>query len=140
MLHRGMRGMRSVAQGVQEQHVQTAQQLHGFRRNIAVIGEIRGASKAKPVHRAFSVTKTQGCELEAEEIHRAAVKEVSDQAWNGRFRETGVEDVAKTTPDVVDGLGGTVNRNLASLPEIERAYVVQTHDMVGMRMSEQNGI
>lgn len=37
-LHGGMRGMRAMPQRVQEEHIQALQQLHGFFRNIAVIG------------------------------------------------------------------------------------------------------
>ena len=64
-----MRGMRAVPQGVEEQHVQPAQKLHGFRGDVAVIGKISGASKTKPVYRAFAVTETQRCEVESEEIN-----------------------------------------------------------------------
>ena len=36
--------------------------------------------------------------------------------------------------------GDAVNRNFAALPEIERTYIVQAHDMVGVRVGEQDGV
>src|ERR1035438_9006867 len=129
MLHGRMGGMRTVPQGIQEQYVQPAQQLHRFRGNVAVVGQICGATKAKSIHRAFAVTKPYGCEVEPEKIDRAAVKSVRDQARHGGFRVAGIEDVAETVPDVCNGLRRAVNGNLAALPEIKRPYIVQAHDI-----------
>lgn len=105
-----------------------------------MVGKICGAPKAKSVHCAFAVTEPDRREIESEEIDRSAVKSVGDQPRHRGFRITGVEDVAETVPDICNGFSRAVNGNLTALPEIKRAYVVEAHDMVGMRMREQNGI
>jgi hypothetical protein len=48
--------------------------------------------------------------------------------------------IKRGTADVVDGFDRAVNGNLAALPEIKRADIVQSHDMVRVRMREQNSI
>src|SRR5271170_3320576 len=91
------------------------------------------------MHRALAVAQPDGLELEAEQIDGAAVESVGDEAWNGRLRKARVEDVSETVPDVGNGFRRPIDGNLAALPEVKRTYIVQAHDVVGVRMGEQDG-
>src|SRR5579859_3337941 len=67
-LNGGMRGVRLVTQGVQKEHIQAAQAVHRLLRNVAVIREIRGATKAETVNRRTPVQQTDGRELQTEKV------------------------------------------------------------------------
>src|SRR5882672_7190272 len=54
-LDRRMRGVRLVAQRVQEQHIQAAQLIHRLRGNVAMIREISRAAETKSVNRRTPV-------------------------------------------------------------------------------------
>ncbi len=51
-----------------------------------------------------------------------------------------VEDVLEDALDGGHGLRRGVDRNGALLPEIERAHVVQAHDVVGVGVGEEHRI
>src|ERR1700680_4679359 len=51
-----------------------------------------------------------------------------------------VEDVSKAAADIVQVFLCTIDGNFAALLEVEWPHIVETHDVVGVRMSEQYGV
>src|SRR5690349_23172582 len=47
---------------------------------------------------------------------------------------------SEDAPDICDRFRRTINRNDAALLEVERADVVEAHDVIGVRVCKQDGV
>ena len=52
----------------------------------------------------------------------------------------GLEDVAEHPLDGGHGVRRGVDRDVGSLPEVERAHVVEAHDVIGVGVREEYGV
>src|SRR5437899_6994065 len=123
-----MRGMRLVTQGIQEEHVQAVQLVHGRLRNVAVIGEVRGRAKAITVDGLAAVKDGYGKKLQAEKIEGRPIDEPGIHLRDVGVLLDAVKDVLEAAPDGGHGIFGGEDRNLSFLPEVEGAQVVQAHN------------
>ncbi len=103
--------MRLVAQGVQKQHVQAPQHLHGTFRNLAVIGQVRRLAEAEAVDFLLSVQDRHRQEFQAEQVERGAVQKALLQLGDIGVALGAVENVRETAVDVLHGVRRGVNRN-----------------------------
>ncbi len=81
-----------------------------------------------------------GGEIQTEQVERGAVERMGVQLGDGRILFLAVEDIAERSMYGGHGALGCVDGNARTLPEIEGAHIVQAHDVVGMRVREQDGI
>ena len=140
-VHGGVRGMRLVAQRVQKQHVQAAQQFQRGLGNLAVIGEIGGRAEAEAVDGLAGRAESGWAETPGRTGRRPSRRSGAGlELRNVGVLFFAVEDVAKTRLDGGHGLRRGVDRNGALLPEIERPHVVQAHDVVGVGVGEDHRI
>src|SRR6266481_5917277 len=107
--------VRTVAEGIEKKHIEAAEQLHGFVRDVAVIGEIRGRTKPETVYGPLAVEKPDGRERQAADVDGRCIENVGDQTRPGRFRFVVVKNIVEAAPDVVEGISGSVNGNYAAL-------------------------
>src|SRR5450432_1308997 len=135
-----MRGMRFVGQGIQEQHIQVPQLLHGRFRNLAVIGQIGSVAEAESVDRLEPVYNGNEKELQAEQVERRSIEQARVQLRNVGLLLHAIEDILEAAPDRGHGVLRGEDRNLRAPAEVERPHVVQAHDVVGMRMGEEDRV
>src|SRR5213594_33799 len=70
MLHRGVRGMWLVAQRVQKKNVEVLELAQRFLRNVAVVREIRGRSKAEAAYFRIAVDQYNPLEHRSKQFQR----------------------------------------------------------------------
>src|SRR5580658_6180525 len=70
ILHRRVRGVRLVPQGIQKENIQPFQLLERRLWDFAVIGEISRTAKAKAVDFSFAMNQAHGLKASPEEIDR----------------------------------------------------------------------
>jgi hypothetical protein len=84
--------------------------------------------------------KPDGRKREAEDIDGRFIENVRDQTGPGRFRFVIIEDVLEAAAYIVNGFRRSVNGNYATLFEIKGADIIEAHDVIGMRVSEEDRI
>ena len=139
-LDRGVRGMGFVAKCVQKQHVEPGEVLHGFFRDLAVIGEIGEGAEAESVDLAFSVQQRHRSAGDPKQIERLAIEDVWLDSRTRGLRGLSGKHIAKAMLDTGESLLGAVNGDRATLAKVERADVVETHDVIGVGMGKQDGV
>src|SRR5580700_6315995 len=90
----GVRGMRLVAQSVEEEDIEILQVRHRGLGNLAEIGQIGGGAEAISVDLRFSGNHGGGLEDRAEELERARDR-FQLEAGKAAKLVVGVEDVAE---------------------------------------------
>src|SRR5579863_2796179 len=133
-------GMRTMTQGVEKQNIQILKLALRVVGNFAVVGEIRRRSKTKAQDFVFSVQQADGRELHSEEIERLAIDSVQIQTRNRRFRRRVVERVLKYAADNGQRFFLGVDGDGLTLAIVEGTHVVETENMVGMRMGVKDRI
>jgi len=101
---------------------------------------MEGGAEAESEDLLAAVHDGHGNELHAEEIERLAVDHVGREPRSARFLFHAVEDVREAAEDSGHrGLVG-VDGNVTALPEIEGAHVIEAHHVIGVGVSEDDGI
>src|ERR1700682_2644308 len=136
----GMRRMGTMAQRIEEEHAQVLEARHGLGRNIAMVGEIGRVAEAEAVYHAGAVREPEGQEFESKQIEGRGFEDIHFEVRPGRFGFALVKDVAERPADIGDGFGRTVDGDDAALPEVEGAYVVESHDVIGVRVRAEDGV
>src|SRR5215813_8392839 len=137
-----VRGVRLVAQRVDDQKIEAAQFLQRLVRNQVAIGDERGASasvvEAKACDFAFAVndrdrrdSQPAGFELSFDHV-RNELRQTSADVF-------ALEDVREDAPQTPPRALARVYRNGAA-PEIDRANVVEAEDVVDMAMCDQQRV
>ena len=105
-----------------------------------MIGKVGGGPEAVPVHSAAPVLQPQRADFQAIQIERRAVQGVSFQPGNRGLRHVVVKYVLKRTADRGQSPFRSEDGYRVLLPEVERAHVVEPHDVVGVLVREQDGV
>ena len=95
----GVRRMESVAQGVQYQHVQAAQLLHGLLGNVALVRNVGGLAEAEAEDGQLAVENGYRRDSQAEQIQGFAVQLVDLELGNGGLLLLAVESIGKAALD-----------------------------------------
>ena len=135
----GVRGMRLVSKGVQEDDVEVAQQVHGTFGDLAVIGEVGGLTESETVDGPWAVQDGDGKKLQPEEVEGLSVDEARFNFRNIGRPFLAVKDVRETAAHGLHRVGRGIDGDIAALPEIEGTDVIQSHYMVGMSVGEDHG-
>ena len=139
-LHGGVSGVRLVAQGIEEEHVEAAEHGEGGFRDIAMVRQVGRAAEAKAVDHLAAVQDGHGLKLHAEEIEGGTVHDAGFQLGDVRFFPAAVEDVLEAALDGGHGFGRGEDGDLSLLPVVEGAHVVEAHQMVGVGVREEHRI
>src|SRR5947209_10827622 len=131
-----MRRMRLVPERVQKQHIEARELAHRFRGYIAMVGQIRRCPESKPVNDVAAMKQANWLKLEPEKIHRRPIENVRREPGHRRLRFPVIENIAEAALNVGHSISRPVDRNRATLPEIEWPDVIQSHDVVGVSMRE----
>src|ERR1700676_5502830 len=135
-----MRGVRLVAQRVQKQDVEISQLLQRFGRTLAVIGQIGGRSETETKNRSIAVDHRQRLEARSEQFD-GAVDGMKVNLRQSSKLVFGLKDVAKHFAQEFARLRRGIKRQLAwDVLISQRAQVVDSEDVVGVRVSVEHGI
>jgi hypothetical protein len=132
-------GMRDIAEGVENEVVETFEQSGRGRRQGAEIGEVGSAAEAKTEDFEIAVAQGHGDDWHAKKLE-GAVDDVEGDAGDGAERRRFIEDVRKCAAEDLEGFFGTVHGDCALLADVEGANVVEAEDVVSMAVGEENGI
>ena len=105
-----------------------------------MIGKIGGLAEAESIDRRLAVQDRDRRKLDAEQIERSAIQRVRFELGHGRILLRPIEDIAESAMNSAHGALGRVDRYAGMLVEIERAHVVESHDVVGMFVRKEDGV
>src|SRR5262249_15694091 len=134
-----VRGMGPVPQRVEKKDVETAQLLHGLRRNLTEVGEGSRRSEAKAVDFRVTVDDFHRLKPRSEQVQRA-VDPLHLYAGDAPVL---VRSVKNVTEDSLHGFRSRVKgvqRDLLLAAETKRTHVVETQDVVGVSMGINDGV
>ena len=131
LLHIRMHRMRHVAQRVQDEIIQPGQQFLRFFRHAAEIGEVCGLAEAESQHRLRPVQRRHRHEFHAKHFERSVNRVQTNRRQQIAGRRP-VENVGKLPLQRGQRFRRTVHRDLALLPHVEGAYIVQSQNVVGV--------
>ena len=134
-LNRRMRGMRLVAERVQEQHIQARAAAPwipaGCRCDRSDKRRCRSGSRrsdARPCSRRMGTNSRP-------KRSNGPCRNVCTSSWGtDDCRSSQRKDVGKAALDIAQCAGIREDRDVGALPEIERPHVVQPHQVVGVRV------
>ena len=135
-----MRGVWLVAQSIQKEHIQAPQLCERGIRDLAVIRKISRIAKPESIDRRLAMQEGDGRELDAEQIDGGAVQHVGFQLRHGGLLFLTVEHVAERAMNGGHRSLRRVDGDGRALVEVERPYVIQAHDVVGMLVREQDRV
>ncbi len=130
--------MRIVAQRVEKEDIETLKQIHTGRRNAAVICEIGAIAEAEAMRNAVAVIDFDGLDGDAGDFERSCIEDVRGEAGATGLRWRVVEYILEGAANGDERVGGSVDRDIISLHEVEGADVVEAEDVVGVRVRVKN--
>src|SRR6516165_6420239 len=131
--------MRLVAESVQNKNVQILEQRQGSLGDGAEIGHVGGIAKAEAQDGQVAVQDGYGNQPLSPEVKRAVDKlrvELGDSPIGIRL----VKDVLVDAADALHGPAVGVNGNRHVLPEVKDADIIQSEDVVGVLVGEDDGV
>src|SRR5579859_6409738 len=131
--------MRKVAQGVNDQVVEVFEQCGGGFRKGTEIGEISGAAETKAEHLKIAMQQRHGHEGNTHEFERAG-DDAQIHAGDAALLGDAVKDVSKGAAQDAEGFFGAVDGQGRFLANVEGANVVETENVVGVPVGEQDGV
>src|SRR5579863_9950384 len=134
-----VRGMRLVAQGVENQHVQSFEQGNRRVRDGAEIGDVGRLAETEAENRQVAVQDGKRRPATAKEIERP-VDDVRIELGDPSVRIRLVENVLEDTPDVLHRRAVSVNGNRLALAKVEDANVIQTQQVIGVGVRKNDGV
>src|SRR5258708_4991394 len=139
LFHRLMHVMGDIPEGVQNQFIETFKQGHRSVWNLAEVGKIGGAPKAEAENFHIAVEQRHRDKWDAEKFNGALHGDQGD-ARHGAERRLVIEDVRKHSPYNAKCFFIAVDRQRRPLAYIEGADVVETENVVGVAVRQQNGV
>src|SRR6266700_534917 len=135
-----MHGVRNVAKRVENEFVQSLQQLHGGIGQSAEIGEIRRAAEAEAQH--FHVAMEQGNwnERNAEQFEWTIVDNIERDTWHGAESRLIVENVGEDAAVDSKRVFVAVDRKSRALPDVVGTNIIESQNVVGVAVGEKNGV
>lgn len=134
-----MHGVRNVAQSVEDKFIEIVQESERGIRDGTEVGEVSSTAKAESENFHVAVEKGNWRELDAEEIEgRFGLVEID--TGNGTEFRFAVENVGEGAAEDLEGffVGVDVERDL--LAKIIGTNVVETHDVIGVAVGDENGV
>src|SRR5260370_19441771 len=132
-----MHGMGDIPEGVQNQFIETFKQGHRSVWNLAEVGKIGGERKTEAENFHIAVEQRHGDKRDAKKLN-GAVDSFERDTWHGAESRLVIEDVGKHSPDNAKCFFIAVDRQRRPLAYIEGADVVETENVVGVAVRQQN--
>ena len=135
-----MRGMRPIAQRVDDQRADAAHERPRRVWNAAAIGQVSKCSDAEAQDRPLPVQNRYRNELHAAERKRAAnaeQRQLRNASAGGRRR---IENVLEGAPQVGECPLVGEARNRTALHSVVAPNLVQPHHMIGVAVREEDGV
>ncbi len=131
--------MRLIAEGAQNEDVQTLKKAQGVFLNPTAVGDISQGAYPIAQNLRLPMIDLYGAYLMTEETE-LLFNNVSDYLRDSLTIGGGGEDIFENFPQAVDGGSITVAGDSAFLKIVVYSHLIQPEDMVGMGMSKEDGI
>ncbi len=135
-----VRGMRTVPQRVEHEHVDAADERPRLVGDPADVGEVGERSNPVAVHEPLPVPQRHRDDAAAGDLEGRIDHVEIDLGQAAAGRRLGIEDVRKCPADLVDRLSISVARDAAVLDGVEPPHVVETEDMVCVAVCEEHRV
>jgi hypothetical protein len=132
--------MRIVAQGIKKENIESDQIAAALGRYLTVIGEISAITETKTIHSSATMTDADGTHRNACNLNHFVIEDVRLEFRATGLARTGIENILESLLDGGHGFGGSIDRDLVPLHEVERPYIIESEDVVGVGVSEQDSI
>src|SRR3954468_22773153 len=140
VLHVGVRGMRAVAQGVEEENIESAKLRFRVVWNFAEIREVGCRAKAISDDGLAAVKDFDRLEAGSEQFHRT-VEFFQMNFGQGRVIGIAVEDILEYTFDLLRGRCPSVKRDGTLLmPKAQRPKIVEPKNVVSVRVRVEDSV
>src|SRR5882757_108813 len=139
LVYRLVHGMRRVAERIEDEFVEAFEQSDGRFRDGAEVRQIRSVAKAKTQDVQIAMNQRNWRDGCAEKSDRAVDVMDFDERNRADFR-LAVEDVRKRAAQDVKCFGVRENRQCGLLAHIERANVVESENVIGMGVREEDSV
>src|SRR5579859_2894065 len=134
-----MHGMRRVAKSIQDEHVEILQQGNGRFGHGAEIGEIGGVAKTEAENRDVAMNEWNRSDCSSEQANRAVDQIDCDKRHRTEFG-LAVKDVGESAAQNLKSFFARKNGKRRTLAHIEWANVVESENVVGVSVSEEDGV
>ena len=132
--------MRIMPQGIEKQNIEPGQLLQALRRNLTVIGQVGAIAEFEAVGRSFAVANTYRQYRDSRNIDCFLVKDMRCQPRPAGLGWRCIENVLKRPLDDFQRFGRRVDRDVMPLHEIEGPDIIETKNVIGVRVRVKNGI
>lgn len=132
--------MRIVAQGIEEEHIETGQALHAGGRDAAVIGQVGAIAETEAVAEAFAMFDADGSYWDSGSHKGIFIEDMTFEARTAGFARRGFEDIREGGFNGSQSTFGSKDGDTVTLQEVEGANVVEAKDVVGVRVGEEHRI
>ena len=132
--------MRTVTQGVEDQHLQPFQPAEGGFRDEADIGAIGKIPDAVAQHRHAAVQQRYRQHRDAGSAEGGLVDQADLQAGEAAGIIVLAEHIGEDPPDILHGLGHAVDRDAGFIQQGEAAQVVHPQDVIDMVVGVEHRI
>ena len=105
-----------------------------------MVCEIGAIAKAETVRHAAAMSHEDGLHFHAGHLNRSRIENIGSQAGTAGFGGRFVKHVLEYPADGDKSVGGSVDGDIVFLHEVERPYVVQAKDMIGVRMGIEDSV
>lgn len=129
-----------VAEGVEEEDVEILEEFERGVWDVVVVRQIGEFAEAESVNGHGAVEERDGDDGFSKEIEGSAGEGLDSEMGAAGFLFAIGEDVLEDAADDVEGVGAAVDGDVGLLPEIKGADIVEAEDVVGVAVSEENGV
>ena len=138
--HRLMHRMRNIPQRIDDQIVQPLQQRHRRFRQRAEIRQIRRAAKSITQHLQIAMHQRYGNKFHAAQQLERLRHRVQLHDRHGAQRGLAAEHIRKRLPQHAECFFISIHRHRRALAHVEWTDVIETHDVIGVPVRQQNRI
>jgi len=136
----GVGGMGLVAESVEEENLNALEEGQRFIGDFAVIGEVGEFADAEAIDRHGAMEKGDGDYFLFVEVEGFTGDYFGLEFGAAGFVAGVGEDVFEDAADDVEGGLAAVDGDVAGLAEVEGADVVETENVVGVAVGEEDGV
>jgi hypothetical protein len=138
--HRVVRRMRPMPQRIQNENVEIVQQCKRFLRNAIAIREVRKRSKTEAEDRPSPMKDWHWADVQRPHVKGAIDRMQLDLRGAAALFVRRIENVIERPPKIGCGLRIRIGRYRAALHHVEAPHFVETHDVIGVAVREEDGV
>ena len=133
--------MRLMAKRIEKKHIEPLELRQRFLGDVTVVGEIGRSPESVTHHGQRAVPNRDRLEQHSEQIDGRTVKLMARNARNAPWMKGfSLEGVREHAPKTAEGFRHAVDRDALRAAIVERTQVIQTHDVIGVGVSVEDGV